>query len=250
MVVVPPLEIMLPLGLALRRITVQLTREGSQTPSVKSARLMAPSDLSARALFITKDGYSSSQLFLASAVDREHLLLAADESFPKRAAARYPVVTEDVVFNIDLTDGNGGGAGGSPASLAARVRVDRFDVAREVLAVERQIDGVWRVAGSLRTADGSLDLRVTGGEVYAMAIDDYGTVFQSDLSVAVGSTIRPSQYSGWLYRITEPGTLPAAEPQWWAAEGDNAARLLGTARAIAVRYYQPLAHGPVPVEVL
>ena len=160
------------------------------------------------------------------------------------------MISEDVTLTIDLNDGTGGGAAGQPATLAARVRVDGLEAAREVLAVERQTDGAWRVAGNLRSADGALDLRVTGGEVYALAIDDYGTVFQPNLAVAVGDTIRPSVYAGWLYRITEAGVLPASEPAWWPIDGDNAPRPLGSARAVAVRYYRPLAHGPVPVEMI
>jgi len=46
------------------------------------------------------------------------------------------------------------------------------------------------------------------------------------------------------------GTLPATEPEWWPIDGDNTPRDLGTARAVAVRYYRPLAHGPVPVEMI
>lgn len=206
------------------------------------------SDFTTLAIFNT--AYQSTQIFLASAIDGERLLLATDGAIPKRAAGRYPTISEDVTIAIDLNDGTGGGAAGQPATLAARVRVDGLEAAREVLAVERQTDGAWRVAGNLRSADGALDLRVTGGEVYALAIDDYGTVFQPNLAVAVGDTIRPSVYAGWLYRITEAGVLPASEPAWWPIDGDNAPRPLGSARAVAVRYYRPLAHGPVPVEMI
>ena len=250
MIVVAPVTIPLSLGLALRRITVQLTRDGEQTGNVKAARLLAPGNLTLLAVFVMRDGYSDSQLFLSSAVDGVHLLLATDDMEPKRAAARYPTVSADVTLAVDLNDGTGGGAAGSPATLSARVRVDGVDSAREVLAVERQTDGVWRIAGSLRTAEGDLDLRVTGGEVYALALDDYGYVYQPNLAVAVDDTIRPTTYAGWLYRITEAGTLPATAPEWWPIDGDNAPRELGTARAVAVRYYRPLAHGPVPVEMI
>ncbi|MNC60091.1 hypothetical protein D3C75_1099470 [compost metagenome] len=95
-----------------------------------------------------------------------------------------------------------------------------------------------------------MDLRVTDGLIYAIALDDYGYAYQPNLAVAVGDTIRPSIYTGWLYRITEAGTLPVTEPEWWPIDGDNAPRALGTARAVAVRYYRPLAHGPVPVEMI
>lgn len=248
MIVMTPEVVPLANNLALRRITLQVTRDGEQTTSEKVALLLQPNSLVMQAAFIARNGYSDSQLFLASAVDGVHLLLVTDEVAPKRAAARYPSISADVTLSVDLNDGTGGSAG-QPATLAARVRVDGVDAAREVLAVERQTDGAWRIAGSLRTAEGDLDLRVTGGEVYALAIDDYGYVYQPNLAVAVGDTIRPTLYAGWLYRITEAGTLPATEPEWWPIDGDNAPRQLGTARAVAVRYYRPLAHGPVPVEM-
>ena len=245
--VLPSVLIPLPQTAARRTLTVQLTRDGEQTPERKFALLM-DANLAVLAVFGTS--YQASQTFLASAVDGARLVMAIDNTAPKRAAARYPTISEDTTLSIDLNDGTGGGAAGQPATLSARVRVDGVDAVREVLAVERQTDGAWRIAGNLRTAEGDLDLRVTGGEVYALAIDDYGYVYQPNLAVAVGDTIRPTVYAGWLYRITEAGTLPATEPEWWPIDGDNAPRLLGTARAVAVRYYRPLAHGPVPVEMI
>lgn len=237
----------LPPSTPLRLVSVRLTRDGEQTPERKVARLLT-SELAVQAVFFTD--YEATQQFAASAVDAQWLLLATDMTEPKRAAARYPYIDEDLLVAIDINDGVSG-AIGSPVTLAARVRVDGVDAAREVLAVERQADGAWRIAGNLRTSDGDLELRVTGGDVYAMALDDYGQIFQPYLAVSVGDTIRPTNYIGWLYRITTAGTLSAEEPEWWPATDDaSLPRAIGTAHAIAVRYYRPLAHGPVPVEVL
>ncbi|HLA33020.1 MAG TPA: hypothetical protein VJ047_18520 [Pseudomonas sp.] len=254
MVVIRPSAIPFALGLALRQITVQLTRDGEQTPTPKLARMLSPGNLTLAAAFVAPDGYSAAQWFLASAVDGAYLILATDEVAPPRAAGRYVQITEDMTLAIDLNDGTGGGGTvGTPASLGASVRVAGLDAERTVVAVEQQSDGAWRVAGSGRTdaqGDAALDLRVTPSSLmYAMALDDWGTPFQIDQIVTVGMTIRPSVFAGWLYRITDAGTLPSTEPAWWPVDGDNAPRLLGTARAVAVRYYRPLAHGPVPVEV-
>ncbi|TBW40138.1 hypothetical protein E0E54_00745 [Azotobacter chroococcum] len=244
MIVAPQVLISLPQVGARRTLTVRLTRDGEQSANLKVCRLLNM-DMALLAVFGT--AYQSVQTFLASAVDGDRYLFAIDEASPKRAAARYPTISEDTTFNIDLNDGSGGTVG-EPATLQARVRVDGFDAAREVLAVERQTDGIWRIAGNLRTADGSLDLRVTGGAVYAMAFDDYGTLYQPNLAVAVGDVIRPSTFAGWLYRITQAGSLPASEPAWW--DGNTAGpQDLGSARAEVVRYHRPLAHGPVSVEM-
>lgn len=249
MIVMAPPTITLNHGFALRRITLRLTREGVQTPGVKTGTLLAPAALIPRAYFVARDGFTDSQLFLASQVDTEHLLLVTDEELPRRAAARYPSIIEDVVYSIDLNDGSGGGSVGAPATLPAIVRVDGVGAVREVLAVERQIDGAWRVAGNRRTSSDDIELRVTGGDIYAVAFDDFGKSFQPGLVVVRGDVLRPAQFSGWLYRITEDGTLPGYEPIWWPAQGANPSRPLGTARAVAVRYHQPLAHGPLPVEM-
>lgn len=182
----------------------------------------------------------------------EWLVTGLDAQPPRRTRAVYMAFTESATLTYNITSGDGtGGAGGRPATLAASVRVDQQPAAREVVVIEKPTDGEWRVAGYGVTVDGSLDLqlKVTDGQCYAVALDDYGVVFQAGLPVTAGQTIRPTGYAGWLYRITEAGALPDIEPQWWAAVGDNASRPLGTARAVAVRYHRPLAHGPIPVEI-
>ena len=88
---------------------------------------------------------------------------------------------------------------------------------------------------------------VVDGSLYALGLDDFGIPFSPGLTVEVGRRIRPSVFTGVLYRITEPGALPAAEPTWWPITSEGS-RELGTARAEAVRYYRPLAHGPVTAE--
>jgi hypothetical protein len=183
----------------------------------------------------------------------EWLVTGIDPAEPRRTRAVYMTFSASGTYTYNITSGEGGdGNPGTPAAVYARVRVDGLLASREVVLVEKPSDGQWRMAGYGPTpgGEGTIDVRVTDGSLYAIGLDDWGTVFTADLAVTAGQTIRPSQYSGWLYRITEAGTLPAVEPEWWAAEGDNVPRLLGTARAVAVRYYQPLAHGPVPVEII
>lgn len=183
----------------------------------------------------------------------EWLACAVDDAPPRKTRAVYLTLTESGTYTFNITNGEGGGgATGEPATLPASVKVGGVPASREVVVIEKPSDGQWRLAGYGPTPGGagSIDVRVTDGSLYAIGLDDWGTVFTADLVVAVDQTIRPSLFTGWLYRITEAGTLPATEPDWWPAEGDNASRLLGTARAIAVRYYQPLAHGPLPVELL
>jgi hypothetical protein len=183
----------------------------------------------------------------------EWVVVGVDDNPPRKTRAIYLALGDSGIHTFNITQGSGGdGEGGVPAAVDARVRVDEVPASREVLVVEKPADGQWRVAGYGPTPGGvgAIDLRVVGGVVYAMAVDDYGVQFVADLAVQVGQRIRPKQYSGWVYEITEAGQLPSTEPEWWAAVGENPSRPLGTARAVARRYFQPIAHGPVPVEVI
>lgn len=182
----------------------------------------------------------------------EWLVVGIDENAPQKIRAAFLSLSESGTYTFNITMGEGGASPGDPALVNAVVRVDQVAASREVVLIERTIDGQWHLAGFGPTPAGSgeIEARVQGGSVYAMATDDYGLEFVANLDVTVGLRVRPSTFSGWLYQITEAGTLPAVEPEWWAAEGENAPRPLGTARAIAVRYYRPLAHGPIPVEII
>ncbi|GLU42310.1 hypothetical protein [Pseudomonas sp. NBRC 100443] len=248
--VFPVVAISRPLGVAMRQVTINLTRDGAQTSNEKMVLMMGPTSLAVGAVFIAHDGVTASQSFVAAAIDGEWLLTAIDSALPKRAAARLPTISEDVTFNIDLNDGSGGG-GGSPATLDATLKVDGVPANRDIVAFERVPSGEWRVAGYGATVDGNLDmdLRVAGsGQVYVMAMDDWGTVFQPLLDVAEDELIRPTVFMGWTYRITQSGQLPAVEPNWWD-DSLQGPQPLGTARAEVHRYYPPQGRGPIPVEL-
>ncbi|WP_339514437.1 hypothetical protein [Pseudomonas sp. RL_15y_Pfl2_60] len=197
----------------------------------------------------------SVQWFQREAIYVEVLAQAYEYSSPRLGQSRWPTLSEtanNLLFNISE------GSGEAPvATVPARVdvaaAVDGVSAVREALIVEKMDDGQWRVAGYGATSGvglSGLDLEVTtSGTVYAIGLDDYGQTFVPGGAAAVGDRVRPTVFTGWLYQITEAGNLPSSEPEWWTAEGDNPSRLLGTARAIAVRYYRPLAHGPVTVEL-
>ncbi|OHS09280.1 hypothetical protein HMPREF3289_01030 [Pseudomonas sp. HMSC75E02] len=235
---------------ALRTITLQLTREGEQTSASKLGRLVTR-NLGALAYHV--GAFESSNVLLASAIDgTQVIMVATDETFPPLAGARYLTISADTTLAIDLNDGAGSG-GGSPATVQAQARVNGLPAERDVVVVERLLDGTWRSVGSGRTdtaGNALLELRVSpSGRLYAMSPDEWGVEFQPNMVVGVGATVRPSQMFGWLYRITEAGVLPAAEPEWWPGTTE-ASQPLGTARAVAVRYYRPQGLGPITVEVI
>lgn len=82
------------------------------------------------------------------------------------------------------------------------------------MLVERQLDGEWRVAGFRPVSAGGepVEVRTLGGRMYALAADDYCIAFTPLLTVTPGLRIRPTDFRGWLYEITEGGTLPSEEP--------------------------------------
>ena len=231
----------------LRTITVNATREGQQTTAYKEAVLW-PSlyDRTDLVTFTLKDGASATRVFAASAVDGKKVIMLYDFDDQPYGAVRTPNITADIVLNMDLNDGSGGGgASGVPAGADAVVRVDKLPASREIVAIEKTTTGEWRMAGNRVLSTGELEMEVTGGAVYTVGLDDYGIQYQGGLAVTEGQRIRPSTMQGWLYLITENGQLPAIEPEWWPAQGENAPRPLGTARAQAVRYYRPQALGPI-----
>lgn len=231
----------------LRTITVNATREGQQTSAYKEAVLWpALYDRTDLVTFTLKDGTSATRVFAASAVDGKKVIMLYDFDDQPYGTVRTPNITADIVLNMDLNDGSGGGgASGVPAGADAVVRVDRLPASREIVAIEKTTTGEWRMAGNQILQLGDLEMQVTGGQVFAVGLDDYGIKYQAGLSVTEGQRIRPSNMQGWLYLITENGQLPAIEPEWWPAQGENAPRQLGTARAQAVRYYRPQALGPI-----
>lgn len=234
-----------------RFISLRFWRDGEETPTYKKAKLFEEFDaLRQLAVFQAFDGVTTRpQRFLASELPSDLLLVATDEQAPKIAKAAFVVVEADGELLLNIS--NGANLGGGHATVAAAVRVDQQVVSREVVVLERPSDGVWRVAGYGPTPGGSGDiaLRVSGGLCYAMAVDEWGIPYQPGLAVDIGQTIRPSVFKGWLYRITQAGSLPASEPVWW--DGNTAGpQDLGSARAEVVRYHRPLAHGPVPVETI
>lgn len=237
---------------AMRVITVRATRDGVQTAGYKLLRMFDSIDSGDVAVDMPlRDGTEVSMNFLAEAVDGSRALMLFDSQPDRYGALRFVNLHSDLDITIDLNDGTGGGAEGEPAVTPARVRVDNAPALRRVAALEQLPDGTWRTAGS-SAIDGSgvLELSVAGGLVYALGLDDYGILFQPHVSLDVGQRVRPSNFQGWLYQVTEAGQLPADEPEWWPELGDNPARPVGTARLQAVRYYQPIAHGPIKYELV
>lgn len=241
----------------LRRVTIQITREGEKTPQMKQVKVFRDelTSVPLYTYYIT-NGYEYTELFTAAAIDGERFVQAVDETAPKVGSLRWPVIAQDVTMRFDLSSGEGGGGGptGDDATINAVVRVNNMPANREVVMIQREIDGKWTLVGNGSVGDtgvGTIALKaLPDASVFAVAVDNWGIPFQPGLEVAAGTVVRPSTYVGWVYEITESGVLPSVEPLWWPADEVNPSRPVGTARAVATRYFRPLAHGPVPIELV
>lgn len=133
-------------------------------------------------------------------------------------------------------------------TLSATVRVGDLPASRRVVAIELPVDGQWRVCGAgASNTEGVAALPIFGlptSRIYAVAIDEWGDPFVPNLTVAYGDVIRPTQFAGWTYQVTQPGVLPSTEPEWWNSMA-GMPRPVGSAMMQAMRHYQPIAHGPV-----
>lgn len=236
----------------LRRLQLRVVRDGEGTTSDKYVRFFRGQDTLPQIIVVLPGGTDVVAYFLASAAAGEWKVEVTDLEPPKLGRLEWPVITEDALLSFNLTSNSSGG-GTIPAELQARVRVDGAPAAREVVALERRLDGKWQVAGSVETDSGldsaQLDLKVSGsGQVYVVAMDAWGTVFQASQGVVEGDRIRPTVFMGWIYQITQAGQLPAVEPSWWD-DSLQGPQPLGTARAEVHRYYPPQGRGPIPVEL-
>lgn len=234
----------------------RVLRDGVVTPGVKTLRIVRGFDSTSQAGMALEalDGEltRSVDILRQELADQPTwIVYAQDSTPPARVWAQFLTIASGGLYTVNILTGSGSEAT-SPARVGAMVRVDGIDAAREVLVVERKLDGEWRIAGSGETGTdgtGVIDLDYVDGSVYMLGMDDYGTPFSGGLAVSVGRRIRPTVFAGVLYEVTEAGVLPPVEPAWWGVNVDGS-RELGTARAVAVRYYQPIGFGPEPIEII
>lgn len=98
-------------------------------------------------------------------------------------------------------------------------------------------------------AEGTYSVEFSGiyNEVFVLAIQRFGQPFTANAVVNIGDIIHPYTHPwlGYVYRVTQQGTLPGIEPLWWTdPNGDGNEQLIGTAKAVAVQYMRPEAYGP------
>ncbi|MCY1280874.1 hypothetical protein D9M70_296690 [compost metagenome] len=92
----------------------------------------------------------------------------------------------------------------------------------------------------------TLDLDGYEGEVFLVALDDWGRRWSANLACAIGDVLRPSgSFAGVIYECIAAGNTGTTEPVWWPAGDSNDTGTAGTAVFKARQYRRPLAHGPI-----
>lgn len=178
--------------------------------------------------------------------------------YPPAMSGRRSLSRQGAAQQITLDSSAGGGGpviDGDPAYLEGRVEeihpitgLRRALANCEVVAFERR--GSDYVAMGNTWSDGIGGFRLEtqvygGGDVLAFAADFPGVIFQPGAALAIGDRVRPALANGYVYEIVQAGTGGGAEPVWWPDQGDGTEGDIGTARARARPYYQPVGHGPL-----
>ncbi|MGI1092351.1 hypothetical protein ACRCQZ_32045, partial [Pseudomonas aeruginosa] len=137
-------------------LAVKVTREGEETPARKIATLYRGTVVTATAMTATFQVYEGEtvQRFEASGLRGQFVIQVTDEGDPRLGIIRWPVLDADTrLLSYDLTEGSGGRDPTDPAKVRAVVTVDGGAASRQVVVIERKLDGEWRVAGVGQTAE-------------------------------------------------------------------------------------------------
>lgn len=123
----------------------------------------------------------------------------------------------------------------------------------EVSVFERRGDAYVAMGRALSNAVGEFRVETQvygGGDVFAFSTDFPGVVWSPGAALNLGNRLRPTTNNGYVYEIVEAGVSGAIEPAWWADQGDGTEGYIGTARAKARPYYQPVGHGPLQMTLV
>lgn len=133
---------------------------------------------------------------------------------------------------------------GEPNSFGGTVLVADQPAARNVVALALDGETPYQLARTVSDpSTGAYTLNWNGysGQILITVHDDYGVPHVTGESRGVGERIHPSVYTGYVYDVSETGTL-GTEPTWPTEAG--AVVVSGTVRMVAVPFYKPQSQGP------
>lgn len=154
-------------------------------------------------------------------------------------------IYDDQQASISFTSGSSAAPSGEAKTFSGSCRLNTNSPAiRTLVATALDADPPYLLAQTESDVNGSYTLEWQGysGQMLVTAMQDYGVVFEPGATVGAADRIHPSSPNGYVYDVAQIGTLGTEEPAWPTEEGDTVTS--GTVQLVAVRYYQPLAHGP------
>jgi len=90
------------------------------------------------------------------------------------------------------------------------------------------------------TGDWQVDIALAGA-VFVFVSMPYGAAFAPDLVVNPGDTLHPPTPNGFIYQVTQAGTLGPAPSEW----PTSTPLVSGTAKLEPTAYLAPEIHGPI-----
>lgn len=146
--------------------------------------------------------------------------------------------------NIEFKSSAENSGTGEPNSFSGTVLVADQPAARNVVALALDGETPYQLARAVSdpsTGAYTLDWNGYTGQILITVHDDYGVPHVAGEARGVGERIHPTVYTGYVYDVSETGTL-GAEPTWPIEAG--AVVVSGTARMVAVPFYKPVSQGP------
>lgn len=146
--------------------------------------------------------------------------------------------------NIEFKSSAENSGAGEPNSYSGTVLVSDQPAARNVVALALDGETPYQLARTVSDpSTGAYTLEWNGytGQILITVHDDYGVPHVPGEARGVGERIHPSVYTGYVYDVSETGTL-GTEPAWPTEAG--AVVVSGTARMVAVPFYKPVSQGP------
>lgn len=156
----------------------------------------------------------------------------------------------DGVLNIDfISTGDDSGGGGIPKSFSGQLTLDGAPVSRSVYAIGLGDDAAVPTLLASSTSDAlgnyTLEWNDYTGQILITASDNYGELFVAEALLSVGARVHPATPNGYVYEVTNAGTMGTTEPSWPAIEGESVTS--GSVQLVSVPFYRPKSAGPFTI---
>lgn len=153
-------------------------------------------------------------------------------------------ILQDGVVNIDFKSQGEAGGSGELKTFSGSLTQDGQPVSRAVYALAIGGDVPKLLASAVSDAAGNYSLEWNGytGQILVTAADDYGVPFAAEALLSMGVRVHPATPNGYVYEVTNAGTMGTTEPTWPAIGGESITS--GQVQLISKPFYRPKSAGP------